>query len=115
MQAGRRQRWVPLAPPLRLTATLAIAVATGDGIWGEPADRDGAIGVLRRAVELGINLIDTADSYGPDVSESLIAEALHPYPVDLVIATKAGLVRGGPGQWSSCSARARCAISASRT
>ena len=88
---------------------------TGDGIWGEPADRDGAIGVLRRAVELGINLIDTADSYGPDVSESLIAEALHPYPVDLVIATKAGLVRGGPGQWSSCSARARCAISASRT
>jgi len=74
---------------------------TGDGVWGEPADRDGAIAVLRRAVELGINLIDTADSYGPDVSESLIAEALHPYPEGLVIATKAGLVRGGPGQWSA--------------
>ena len=74
---------------------------TGEGIWGEPADRDAAIAVLRRAVELGINLIDTADSYGPDVSESLIAEALHPYPDGLVIATKAGLVRGGPGQWSA--------------
>ena len=74
---------------------------TGKGVWGEPADRDGAIAVLRRAVELGIDLIDTADSYGPDVSESLIAEALHPYPEGLVIATKAGLVRGGPGQWSA--------------
>jgi pyridoxine 4-dehydrogenase len=60
---------------------------TGEGIWGEPSDRDAAIGVLRRAVELGVNLIDTADSYGPEVSEKLIAEALHPYPEDLVIAT----------------------------
>ena len=74
---------------------------TGEGTWGEPADRDGAIAVLRRAVELGINLLDTADSYGPDVSERLIAEALHPYPDGLVIATKAGLVRGGPGDWRS--------------
>ena len=74
---------------------------TGEGVWGEPADRDCAIAVLRRAVELGINLIDTADSYGPDVSESLIADALHPYPDGLVIATKAGLVRGGPGDWRS--------------
>jgi pyridoxine 4-dehydrogenase len=76
---------------------------TGDGVWGEPADRDGALAVLRRAVELGINLIDTADSYGPEVSEQLIAEALHPYPEDLVIATKGGFERGGPGQW-----RANC-------
>jgi aryl-alcohol dehydrogenase-like predicted oxidoreductase len=72
---------------------------TGDGVWGEPRDRDEALRVLRRAVELGINLIDTADSYGPEVSENLIAEALHPYPDDLVIATKGGLVRDGPGQW----------------
>ncbi|MBA2447237.1 MAG: aldo/keto reductase, partial [Chloroflexi bacterium] len=72
---------------------------TGDGVWGEPADRDGAIAVLRRAVELGVNLIDTADSYGPDVSESLIAEALHPYREGLVIATKGGFQRDGPGQW----------------
>jgi pyridoxine 4-dehydrogenase len=72
---------------------------TGEGIWGEPADRDGAIAVLRRAVELGVNLIDTADSYGPEVSENLIAEALHPYPDGLVIATKGGLVRDGPGKW----------------
>jgi len=72
---------------------------TGSGIWGEPEDRDGAKAVLRRALELGVNLIDTADSYGPDVSERLIAEALHPYPEDLVIATKGGLVRDGPGQW----------------
>jgi pyridoxine 4-dehydrogenase len=72
---------------------------TGDGIWGEPEDRDGAIAVLRRAVELGVNLIDTADSYGPEVSENLIAEALHPYPDSLVIATKGGLVRDGPGKW----------------
>src|SRR3954447_3917541 len=72
---------------------------TGDGIWGPPEDHDEAIAVLRRAVDLGINLIDTADSYGPDVSEELIAEALHPYPEDLVIATKGGLVRPGPGQW----------------
>src|SRR5436853_7102255 len=72
---------------------------TGDGVWGEPADHSEAIAVLRRAVELGINLIDTADSYGPEVSERLIAEALHPYPVGLVIATKAGFQRTGPGQW----------------
>jgi aryl-alcohol dehydrogenase-like predicted oxidoreductase len=73
---------------------------TGKGIWGEPADHAAAIAVLRRAVELGINLIDTADSYGPEVSERLIAEALHPYPAGLVIATKAGLVRPGPDQWT---------------
>ncbi len=73
---------------------------TGPGIWGEPADRDGARQLLRRVVELGVNLIDTADSYGPAVSEELIAEALHPYPADLVIATKGGLERGGPGEWT---------------
>lgn len=72
---------------------------TGDGIWGPPADHDESIAVLRRAVELGINLIDTADSYGPEVSENLIAEALFPYPQGLVIATKGGLVRPGPGVW----------------
>jgi pyridoxine 4-dehydrogenase len=72
---------------------------TGEGIWGEPKNRDEAIRVLRRAVELGVNLIDTADSYGPEVSENLIAAALHPYPKDLVIATKGGLTRQGPNQW----------------
>ncbi|HKG17126.1 MAG TPA: aldo/keto reductase, partial [Solirubrobacteraceae bacterium] len=72
---------------------------TGDGVWGEPSDHETALAVLRRAVELGINLIDTADSYGPEVSERLIAEALHPYPDDLVIATKGGLLRPGPGRW----------------
>ena len=72
---------------------------TGRGIWGDPPDHDEALAVLRRAVELGVNFIDTADSYGPFVSERLIAEALHPYPEDLVIATKGGLVRPGPGQW----------------
>jgi aryl-alcohol dehydrogenase-like predicted oxidoreductase len=72
---------------------------TGDGIWGPPADHDAAIAVLRRAVDLGIDLIDTADSYGPFVSEDLIAEALHPYPDGLVIATKGGLTRSGPGSW----------------
>src|ERR1700680_3856350 len=72
---------------------------TGDGIWGEPADRAEAVGVLRRAVELGINFIDTADSYGPGVSEEIIAEALHPYPAGLVIATKGGFDRPGPNQW----------------
>src|SRR3954454_15398461 len=71
---------------------------TGDGIWGEPKNRDEAKAVLRRAVELGVDFIDTADSYGPDVSEILIAEALHPYPEDLVIATKGGLERTGPVQ-----------------
>jgi pyridoxine 4-dehydrogenase len=72
---------------------------TGDGIWGPPRDHDGAIAVLRRAVELGIDFIDTADSYGPEVSEDLIAEALHPYPEGLVIATKGGLERTGPHEW----------------
>jgi aryl-alcohol dehydrogenase-like predicted oxidoreductase len=73
---------------------------TGDGVWGEPADRGECVLVLRRAIELGVDLIDTADSYGPEVSENLIFEALHPYPDNLVIATKAGLTRQGPGQWS---------------
>jgi len=72
---------------------------TGEGIWGDPPDRDVAKRVLERAYALDCTLIDTADSYGPDVSEQLIAEALHPYPEDLVIATKAGLLRGGPGDW----------------
>jgi aryl-alcohol dehydrogenase-like predicted oxidoreductase len=72
---------------------------TGPGIWGAPPDREGARRVVRRAVELGVNLIDTADSYGPHVSEEIIAEALHPYPDGLVIATKGGLVRPGPGRW----------------
>jgi len=72
---------------------------TGDGIWGPPDDPDEARAVLRRAVELGVNMIDTADSYGPEVSENLIAEALHPYPEGLVIATKGGLRRTGPGEW----------------
>jgi pyridoxine 4-dehydrogenase len=72
---------------------------TGDGVWGDPPDRDRARDALRKAVELGVNFIDTADSYGPDVSETLIAEALYPYPDDLVIASKAGLVRPGPGRW----------------
>lgn len=73
---------------------------TGKGVWGEPKNHDEAIRVLRKSVELGINLIDTADSYGPNVSENLIAEALHPYPADLVIATKAGFDRSGPDRWA---------------
>ncbi|MHB1584657.1 MAG: aldo/keto reductase [Acidimicrobiales bacterium] len=73
---------------------------TGRGIWGEPADRQECLGVLRRAVELGVDFLDTADSYGPEVSEALIAEALHPYPEGLLIATKAGLVRHGPDRWA---------------
>ncbi|MEA2694143.1 MAG: pyridoxine 4-dehydrogenase, partial [Acidobacteriota bacterium] len=72
---------------------------TGAGVWGEPADRAEAVAVLRRAVELGIDLFDTADSYGPEVAENLLAEALHPYPAGLVIATKAGFERPGPGVW----------------
>jgi aryl-alcohol dehydrogenase-like predicted oxidoreductase len=72
---------------------------TGEGIWGWPPDRANALKVLKRAVELGVNLIDTADAYGPETSELLIAEALYPYPKDLVIATKGGLTRPGPGQW----------------
>jgi pyridoxine 4-dehydrogenase len=72
---------------------------TGPGIWGEPPDPGACRALLRRAVELGVSVIDTADSYGPEVSESLIAEALHPYPPELVIATKGGLVRPGPSRW----------------
>ena len=74
---------------------------TGRGIWGEPPSREQAIATLRRVVELGVNFIDTADSYGPSVSEELIAEALHPYPDDLVIATKGGLVRPAPNRWEA--------------
>jgi pyridoxine 4-dehydrogenase len=73
---------------------------TGDGIWGEPGDPEKAKQVLRRALELGVNFIDTADSYGPEVSERLIADALYPYPPELVIATKGGLTRSGPNRWS---------------
>jgi pyridoxine 4-dehydrogenase len=73
----------------------------GPGVWGEPRDRAEALHVLRRAVELGVNLIDTADSYGPAIAESLIKDALHPYPEGLIIATKAGLSRQGPGQWAA--------------
>src|ERR1700757_2562417 len=73
---------------------------TGEGIWGPPKDRAGAIAVLRRTIELGVNFIDTADSYGPNTSEELIAEALAPYPKDLVIATKGGWNRPGPNQWT---------------
>lgn len=73
---------------------------TGEGIWGEPKDPEKAKQVLRRAIELGVNFIDTADSYGPEVSERLIAEALYPYPKDLVIATKGGLTRSGPNRWA---------------
>jgi pyridoxine 4-dehydrogenase len=72
----------------------------GPGVWGEPADRDGAVRVVRAAVEQGVDFIDTADSYGPVVSEQIIAEALHPYPENLVIATKAGLTRQGPDVWT---------------
>src|ERR1700674_4050952 len=73
---------------------------TGEGIWGPPKDRKGALEVLRRAVELGVNFIDTADSYGPAVSEELIAEALFPYPKGFVVATKGGWNRPGPNQWT---------------
>ena len=73
---------------------------TGPGVWGDPKDPDEAVRVLRRAVDLGVNFIDTADSYGPVVAEALIKKALHPYPADLVIATKAGLTRQGPGIWT---------------
>jgi pyridoxine 4-dehydrogenase len=74
---------------------------TGEGIWGDPPDRDRAKATLRRALELGTTFVDTADSYGPDVAETLIAEALYPYPDDLVIATKGGLLRPGPGRWET--------------
>ena len=72
---------------------------TGQGVWGPPKDKAEAIRVLQRAVELGVNFIDTADSYGPNISEELIEEALHPYPAGLVIATKGGFLRTGPNQW----------------
>jgi aryl-alcohol dehydrogenase-like predicted oxidoreductase len=75
---------------------------TGPGVWGPPRDYDEVIRVLRRSVELGVNLIDTADSYGPNVAEELIHEALYPYPDTLTIATKAGYTRSGPGQWKEC-------------
>ncbi len=74
---------------------------TGDGVWGEPADRAGAVAVVRAAVEQGVDFIDTADSYGPFVSEQIIAEALHPYGEELVVATKAGFTRQGPGVWTA--------------
>ncbi|KPM54787.1 oxidoreductase [Frankia sp. CcI49] len=74
---------------------------TGPGVWGPPANHDEAIAVLRRSVELGVNFIDTADSYGPEISEDLIAEALYPYPTDLVIATKGGFTRQGPNKWTA--------------
>ena len=73
---------------------------TGAGVWGEPANRNECLSVLRKLPELGVNLIDTADAYGPEVSENLIAEALHPYPTDLIVATKAGLTRQGPNNWA---------------
>ena len=73
---------------------------TGPGIWGPPADKKAALATLRKAIELGVNLIDTADSYGPGTSEELIADALYPYPADLVIATKGGWERPGPNQWT---------------
>jgi pyridoxine 4-dehydrogenase len=75
---------------------------TGRGVWGPPRDHDGAINVLRHCVELGVDLIDTADSYGPNVAEELIREALHPYSESLVIATKAGFTRSGPNKWKEC-------------
>ena len=90
----------PIGNDLRVTRLGFGAMRiTGDGIWGEPPDRAEAVRVLRRAVELGINFIDTADSYGPGVSEEIIAEALHPYPSNLVIATKGGFDRPGPNRW----------------
>jgi len=73
---------------------------TGQGVWGEPKNPEESIKVLRRLPNIGVNFIDTADSYGPEVSERLIAEALHPYPKNLVIATKGGLTRQGPNQWA---------------
>jgi pyridoxine 4-dehydrogenase len=73
---------------------------TGPGVWGPPADRDGAVAVLRRVVDLGVDLIDTADSYGPEVAEDILRQALHPYPAHVRIATKAGLARTGPDQWA---------------
>ena len=82
---------------------------TGPGVWGDPPDREQARAALRRAVELDVNFIDTADSYGPEVSETLIAETLYPYPDGLVIATKGGLVRPGPGRWDADGRPGTCA------
>src|ERR1700686_4173514 len=97
---AKKSSQFPIGGDLRVTRLGFGAMRiTGDGIWGEPANRPEAIRVLRRAVELGINFIDTADSYGPGVSEEVIAEALHPYPADLVIATKGGFDRPGPDKW----------------
>lgn len=91
---------------------------TGEGVWGEPADRPAAVQLLRRAVQLGVRFIDTADAYGPAVSENVIAEALHPYPADLVIATKGGIVRPDRSTWASDGRpehlRAACAASLQR-
>jgi pyridoxine 4-dehydrogenase len=96
----RKSGELPIGNDLRVTRLGYGAMRiTGDGVWGEPADRSEAIRVLRRAIELGINFIDTADSYGPGVSEEIIAEALHPYPPGLVIATKGGFDRPGPNKW----------------
>src|SRR5438552_2130592 len=86
-------------PPVARLGFGAMRIA-GPGVWGAPRDEAEAIAVLRRAVELGVNFIDTADSYGPGVSESLIAKALYPYPAGLVIASKGGFVRPGPGSWA---------------
>jgi pyridoxine 4-dehydrogenase len=106
-QAEKKQNRAALAGTISLGEGLAVhrlgfgaMRITGDGIWGPPKDPDLAVRVLRRAVELGVNFIDTADSYGPYVSEELIAKALAPYPRDLVIATKGGWNRPGPGQWT---------------
>ena len=82
---------------------------SGHGIWGDPPDRDAAIRVLRRAVELGVNFIDTADAYGPATNESLIADALHPYPAGLVIATKGGIIRPSQERWDRDAGRHTCA------
>src|SRR5215510_8989995 len=91
--------WIGGDLPVRRLGFGAMRI-TGKGVWGEPKDRNEAIRVLRRAVDLGVNFIDTADSYGPEVSEELIAKALAPYPKDLVIATKGGWNRPGPEQWT---------------
>ena len=111
MKPGIAHKHHPNAQPVKSSGTFTIGdlkvhrlgygamQITGPGVWGPPKDHDEAIRVLRRAVELGVNLIDTADSYGPYESELLIREALHPYPPGLMIATKAGLVRIGPDQW----------------
>ena len=106
-QAEKIESLVGLAGTVSLGGELAVRRLgfgamriTGDGIWGPPKNPDSAVRVLRRAVELGVNFIDTADSYGPYVSEELIAKALAPYPPDLVIATKGGWNRPGPNQWT---------------